>query len=59
MMLATEIQYDCNKCNRFWLFKDYKQHTERKQCKPDPSAPNHIDKIKVPISASEQKMIEE
>jgi len=29
-MLDTEIMYDCKNCDRFWLFKEFRQHTERR-----------------------------
>lgn len=53
LMLDHDIMFDCNKCQRFWLFKDYKDHSKKGQCKLDPSAPNHIDKIKIKHSVSE------
>jgi hypothetical protein len=52
-MLDTEIVYDCNACERFWLFKEYNTHYVKKQCKKDPNAFNHIEKIKLPISAAD------
>jgi uncharacterized CHY-type Zn-finger protein len=45
-MLDNEIMFDCGACNRFWLFKDFKSHTDKQQCIKDPKAVNHIDKIK-------------
>jgi len=58
-LLDTEILFDCSKCSRFWLFKDFKEHTLRGQCKPDPSALNHIDKIRIPISIEQMKVKED
>jgi hypothetical protein len=52
-MLETEIVYDCKTCDRFWLFKEYSQHYSKKQCKKDASAFNHVEKIKLPISAAD------
>lgn len=59
IMLETEILFDCDKCKRYWLFREYKQHTERRQCIADPNAPNNIEKIKQPITAAEQKKIDD
>lgn len=53
IMFETEVMFDCSKCKRFWLFKDFAAHTTKKQCILDPNAPNYIDKIKVKVSAAE------
>lgn len=52
-MLDTEIFFDCKTCDRFWLFKEYNQHYVKKACKKDPNAVNHVEKIKIPISAAD------
>jgi hypothetical protein len=52
-MLDCDIMFDCNDCKRFWLFKEFKAHKQKGQCRPDPGAINHIDKIKIKLSPIE------
>ena len=41
MQLMTQVfKFDCEKCNRYWSFEDFKMHKVRGLCKQDPRAKN-------------------
>ena len=40
------IRFNCEKCNRHWLFPEFRVHKMRGMCVNDPMAENSIEKLK-------------
>ena len=45
-LLMNTIRFNCDKCQRHWLFPEYRVHKMRGHCVPDPHAENSIQKLK-------------
>jgi len=45
-LLMNTIRFNCDKCNRHWLFPEFRVHKMRGMCVLDPHAENTIDKLK-------------
>ena len=40
------IRFNCDKCQRHWLFPEFRVHKMRGMCVLDPMAENSVDKLK-------------
>jgi len=45
-MLDQYFMYECGECERGWLLDEFKEHKEKGFCVMDPTAENHIPRIK-------------
>ena len=52
-LLMNTIRFNCDKCQRHWLFPEFRVHKMRGQCVLDPMAENSIDKLKGNVNNNE------
>jgi len=45
-MLDQYFMYECGECERGWLLDEFKEHKDKGFCVMDPTAENHIPRIK-------------
>ena len=52
-LLMNTIRFNCDKCNRHWLFPEFRVHKMRGMCVLDPMAENSIEKLKGNVNNNE------
>ena len=45
-LLMNTIRFNCEECNRHWLFPEFRVHKMRGMCVKDRNADNTIEKLK-------------